>query len=473
MAVDLLIRGGMVVLPEVCCEMDVAIDDGRIMALGASTGMPEARRTLDARGLYVLPGAVDPHVHLDWPSLGVITADDFASGTMAAAFGGTTTIIDFTYPEKDGVLLEKLANRRHQAHGKAVIDYAFHCYLTDGSPRTLEEMASVVGEGLTSFKLYMGYSQRKIMVDDVTLLTVMKRAASLGATVCVHAENGMVAEAARTRFIGTGQVATVDFPRFKPNYVEAEAVSRAIFWSRQTGARLCILHLSSAEGLDLVRAAQQQGLHVFAETCPQYLLLTDEVYRRPDGHRCICSPPIRSEADRQSLWQGVAEGVISMIATDHCAFDSRVKDLGRDDFTRVPNGLPGVETRLSLLFSEGVGKGRINIDQLARIASLNPALIYGLFPRKGILAPGSDADIVLFDPAKRQTLSAGALHSASGWCPYEGWDLQGAPVMTISRGEVIVERGEYIGDPGRGRFVQRVTADYGMVAAWRPTPSAR
>ena len=456
--IDLAIHGGIVVLPDLCCESDVAVDKGRIVALGTATSMPKAHRTVDAPGCYVLPGAIDTHVHIHWPFLAATTADDYEAASIAAAIGGTTTIIDFAHPKMGATPLLRVANRRGEAEGRAVIDYAFHCVLTDCSDRTLEDMTVLVADGVTSFKLYMAYRRRGIMVDDATMFTVMQKAASLGATVCVHAENGVVADASEARFVAEGRLAATDFALHKPNYVEAEAVDRAIFWARRAGARLCILHLSTADGLAAIRRARQQGAAVVAETCPQYLLLSEEVYCQPNGHRYICSPPIRSRADVNALWEGLTEGSISMVGTDHCAFTTAAKDVGRDDFTRVPNGLPGVETRLPLLFSEGVARRRITVNHLARITSLNPAQEFGLFPRKGILAPGSDADIVLFDPVKKWTLSADSLHMASDWSPYEGLEIQGAPTMTISRGEVIVEQGEFVGSPGRGCFLQRLRA---------------
>jgi len=455
--IDLIIRGGLVVLPEHSYETDLAVDRGRIAALGKASSLPKARRTIDAQGCYVLPGAVDPHVHIHWPFLNATTADDYADATTAAAIGGTTTIIDFAHPKMGATPLKRVASRRAQAEGKAVIDFAFHCVLTEGSPQTLGEMDALVAEGVTSFKVYMAYSRRGIMADDAVLLSVMQRAALLGALVCVHAENGTVADASEAQFLASGRTGAADFPQHKPNYVEAEAVSRAIFWARQAGARLCIVHLSTAEGLDLVRNAQREGVQVFAETCPQYLLLDDRVYQRPaDGHRFICSPPIRSPADGEALWEGIADGVISIIGTDHCAFTAGQKDGGRGNFVSVPNGLPGVETRLPLLFSEGVAKGRISIADLVRITSLNPARVHGLYPRKGSLGPGSDADIVLVDPKARWTLLADKLHMAVDWSPYEGLELQGAPVMTIARGKVVVEQGEFVGAEGWGRFVRRI-----------------
>lgn len=457
--IDLLIQGGVVVLPEQCCETDVAIDAGRILGLGPADTFPSARRTIDGRGCYVLPGAIDPHVHVNWPFLDSTTVDDYANATAAAAIGGTTTVIDFAHPKMGATPRERVANRKAQAEGAAVIDFGFHCVLTQASDTTPAEMEKLVGEGVTSFKLYMAYSRRGIMADDATLLAVLEAASALGATVSVHAENGTLADANEARFAAAGTVSAADFPRHKPNYVEAEAVNRAIFLAEQAAARLYVVHLSTAEGLALIRAAQRRGVRVFAETCPQYLLLNDAAYARPeDGHRYICSPPLRSVRDNDALWAGIADGTVSVIGTDHCVFTTAQKDRGRDDFTRVPNGLPGVETRLPLLYSEGVEKGRISINQLARIVSLNPAQIHGLFPHKGILAPGSDADVVLIDPSASWTVAPDTLHMACDWSPYAGWEVQGAPVMTIARGDVIVEQGDFVGQAGRGHFVRRTPA---------------
>lgn len=455
---DLIIYGGTVVLADGCYALDLGIERGRIALLGAPGSLPGAPRTIAAEGCYLLPGGVDPHVHVHWPFLNDTTADDFATASIAAATGGDTTLIDFAQPRMGPTPLERIANRRAEADGCTVVDYGLHCVLTDGSPQTLTQMEELVNSGVTSFKMYMTYSRRGLKVEDATLVSVMRQAAKLNALVLVHAENGSVAEANEARFAAEGRLRAADFPRHKPNYVEAEAVGRAIFWAGETGARLHILHLSTAEGLELIRKAQQRGVRVSAETCPQYLLLDDKVYDRPDdGHRFICSPPIRSKADADALWKGIAEQVITIVGTDHCAFTTTQKDRGRDNFTDVPNGLPGIETRLALLYSEGVAKGRISLNDLAAVTSRNPARSFGIFPRKGSLVPGSDADLVLIDPEARWTLAAKDLHMAVDWSPYEGWQMQGGPVMTIARGEVIVDHGRYVGKAGGGAFLKRGT----------------
>lgn len=454
--IDLVIRNGTLVLPDTCCDTDLAVDGARIVAWGPADRLSPARRTVDAKGCYILPGGIDPHVHIHWPFLAATTADDYAIAGQAAAIGGTTMVIDFAHPKMGATLLERVANRRREAQGQAVVDYNFHCVITQATPETLDQMAVLVGQGVTSFKLYMAYSRRGIMVDDATMLTIMKQAAALGATVCVHAENGTAGDANEARFLAEGRMGAADFPKHKPNYVEAEAVSRAIFWARQAGCRLYIVHLSTAVGLAAVGAAQREGVQVMAETCPQYLLLHDSVYDRPgDGHRFICSPPIRSQADSEALWQGITEGVITTMGTDHCAFTIAQKDRGVNNFVNVPNGLPGIETRLSLLYSEGVCKGRLSINDLARLTSYNIARVHGLWPQKGALLPGSDADLVLFDPRVAWTVSAATTHMAVDWSPYEGWKLQGKPVMTIARGQVVAENGEWVGQSGGGAFIPR------------------
>jgi len=454
--IDLLIKGGIVVLPDLCLEMDVAILGNQIVALEQHLGKRPARRTINAQGCYLLPGGVDPHVHVQWPFLDSTTADDFAGATIAAAIGGTTTIIDFAHPAMGSSPLERIATRQKQAEGQAVIDYGLHCVMTNTDTQHLHELKELIALGITSFKTYLTYSRRGIMVDDATLVKFLQRIASLHATLCVHAENGIIADANEAEFIAEGKTSPEYFPIHKPALVEAEAVARMLFFAKYTGARVYFHHLSTEMGVELVRSAQRNGAEVFAETCPHYLLLDAQLYNRPlDGHRYICSPPLRSEGDKEALWGGVADNVISAVGTDHCAFVKAQKDKSPEDFTKVPNGLPGVETRIPLLFSEGVAKGRISLDTFVRATSSGPARIFGLYPQKGMIAPGSDADLVVFDPGIQWTLSAEHLHMASDWSPFERWAGVGAPVMTISRGKVIVENSEFVGQPGWGQFLRR------------------
>ena len=453
---DLLIQNGTLVMPDGLQVGDLAIHGGRITAVGMPGALPTARRAWDAAGCFVLPGGIDPHVHIHWPFLAATTADDYAIASRAAALGGTTTVIDFAHPKMGPTPLDRVAYRQSEANGRSIIDYGLHCVLTEGTPEILDQMARLVSQGVTSFKMYMAYSRRGIMVSDATLLSVMQQAARLGALACIHGENGTVADAIEARFLAEGRTAATDFPQHKPNFVEAEAIERAIFWARQTGARLYVFHLSTAEGLALIRSAQRQGVRVVAETCPQYLLLDDAVFATPGaGHRFICSPPIRSRRDNEALWDGIAEGVITTIGTDHCAFTIAQKDRGRNNFVDVPNGLPGIETRLGLLYTEGVCQGRISMPDLVRIASTNVARTFGL-PRKGGLLPGMDADVVVYDPGSRGRLTSDALHMGVDWTPYEGWEMQGTVALTVAGGEIIAERGQIVGER-LGRFVPRVT----------------
>jgi dihydropyrimidinase len=453
---DCIIKDGIVVFPDFTRETDLACLDGKIVAISSPGTFLESKNVINAKGCYVLPGAIDPHVHVHWPFLAATTADDYAIASRAAALGGTTTFIDFAHPKMGATPIERINNRLSEIGNESTVDFGLHCVLSNRDPETLDQIEKLVKMGITSFKLYMTYSRRKIMADDSILFYVMKKAAELGALVCVHAENGPVGDAMEAQFIAEGRTKAVDFPLYKPNFVEAEAVERAIFWAKQTGVRLYFFHLSTKEGLEIIRDAKNKGFPIAAETCPQYLLLNDSVFARPGvGHRFICSPPIRSRKDNDALWEGIKEGTISAIGTDHCAFTIAQKDLGIDNFVDVPNGLPGIETRLSLMWTEGVNKNRITPQQLTRILSYNPAQIFGLFPRKGCIAIGSDADFVVFDPSAHWTLTQSQTNMGVDWTPYEDWEMQGKVIHTIIRGEVIVEDGKYIGSSKKGRFVQR------------------
>jgi dihydropyrimidinase len=437
-------------------EADLTIKNGKISAIGQPGTFASARRVVNAKGMYVLPGAIDPHVHVHWPFLTSTTVDNYAIASRAAALGGTTTFIDFAHPKMGASPLERINNRRLEVGNDSVLDYSLHCVISNRETETLRQIQQLVHHGVTSFKMYMTYSRRKIMADDSVLYAVMSKAASLGALVCVHAENGPVGDAMEAQFFAEGRTKAADFPQHKPNFIEAEAVERSIFWAKQTGARLYFFHITTREGLEIIRDAKKKGLPIVAETCPQYLLLNQSVYSIPNnGHRFICSPPIRSIEDNLALWQGVQDGTISVIGTDHCAFTIEQKDIGIDNFINVPNGLPGIETRLSLIWSEGVMKNRITPVQFSKILSYNPSQIFGLFPQKGCIAIGSDADLVLFDPSYNWNLTCAKTNMGVDWSPYEGWKMQGKVMHTIVRGELVVEDGEFIGCTGRGSFLKR------------------
>lgn len=475
MMLDLAVRGGTIVTAGGTFPGDVGVRDGLIAAVAASGVLPAAARTVDASGLLVLPGLVDPHVHLghrlylenEW----VTAADDFASGTATAAAGGTTTVIDFAI-QRDLDPVATLAARRAEADGKAIIDFAFHPALTRSQPETIAAVPKLIAAGVPSFKLYMIYRKQGRMADDAMLLGTLVETARGGGLTGVHAENSPIAEFNTDLLVRQGQTKPKDFARAKPNSVEAEAVNRALFLTEQAGASLYIFHLSTREGLDLVARAQSRGVSVYAETCTHYLTLTEECYQRADGHRFICSPPLRSPADVDALWRGIADGRITVVSSDHCGFDTKAKGQRGDDFTRVPNGLPGVGVRLPVMFTAGVMTGRLTPPQLAALLSTNPARTFGLYPRKGTISPGSDADLVLVDPRTRRTLRAADLDSPVDWSPYEGMDLCGWPVVTIARGEVVAEAGRWIRGRGSGRFLERPTS--GRVrGAPSPQPEAQ
>jgi dihydropyrimidinase len=455
---DMLIRGGVVVTDAGVIDADVGIKDGTIVSLAARGTNVSAAREYDAFGLLVLPGLIDPHVHLghkvflesEWVS----AVDDFGTGTAAAACGGTTVVIDFAI-QRDLDPLATVEARRAEASGKVVIDFGLHAALTRPEDRTFASIPGLIRMGVSSFKLYMIYRKQGRMADDAMLLKTFSITAREGALAGVHAENSAIAEFNTDQCIELGQTSAADFARAKPNLVESEAVNRALFLAERTGARLYVFHISTKEGLELIAQARTRQLNVNAETCPHYLVLTEDVYKRADGHRYICSPPLRSVEDVDALWRGIRDGYVTVVSSDHCGFDAKAKDRGEGNFVQSPNGLPGVELRLPLMFTYGVQSGRLTLSQLVRVLSTNPARIFGLFPTKGVVQIGSDADLVVLDPGMRRTVRASDLASPVDWSPYEGIELQGWPVLTIARGDVVAEWGRCVGNPGRGRFLRR------------------
>jgi len=450
--VNLIIKNGRIVTPERIFEADIGIAGEKVVAVEGGIDAAGAE-VIDAQGRYVLPGIIDAHVHLGVPILDTWSSDDFFTGTRAAACGGVTTVIDFTVQEKGQSLLEAIAVRHERAAGQCCVDYALHCNITDFSPQVLEEMGRVVDSGLTSFKVFMAYKRAGMMLDDAAVLAVLEKAAECNALLMVHAENGDIIDFLTDRLLREGKTPACYHPESRPALAEVEAVHRIIALAEIARAKVYIVHLTSREGLKLVEEAQQRGLPVLAETCPQYLLFTDDIYRRPRGHYYIASPPFRREADREALWRGLAAGSIQVIGTDHCPFTSLQKDSGNGDFHRTPNGLPGVETLLPLIFTHGVLESRIALQQLVKVLCENPAKVFGLYPTKGQIAVGSDADLVIVDPRRRRSLDSKKLHSNCDWSPYEGWRVAGVPEVTLLRGKVVARAGEFCGEDGWGKFV--------------------
>ncbi len=451
-----LVRGGTVVTAADIYRGDVLVVDEKIAAVGTSLDGP-ADRTLDATGKYVIPGGIDVHTHLDMPFGGTTSADDFASGTIAAAHGGTTSIVDFAIQYKGQTLREAWDAWMKKADGKAAIDYGFHMIITDLPDAVEREMDILVAEGVTSFKLFMAY-RGVLMLDDGSIFRALLRTAHNGGTICMHAENGDVIDVLVKRALAEGKTEPKYHALTRPPRAEAEATHRAIALAEMAGVPLYVVHLSAAEALEQVTLARDRGLPAYAETCPQYLFLSYANYEEPgfEGAKYVMSPPLRAKGNEEKLWRGLAGNDLQAVSTDHCPFCMKEqKELGRGDFSRIPNGAPGIETRMSLLYDGGVRTGRIPLNRFVELTSTSPAKIFGLFPKKGTIAPGSDADLVIFDPAKKHVLSARTHHMRVDYSPYEGREVTGKAETVLSRGRVIIDNGQFVGKPGGGSFLKR------------------
>lgn len=455
---DLVVRDGLIATAsdQFCC--DIGISNGCIVALAESLGT--GKQEVNAAGKLITPGGVDAHCHMDQPMPeGLKMADDFTSGTLSAACGGTTTVIPFAAQEKGESLKSAVTDYHRRAEGKAIIDYAFHLIVTDPTEHVLtHELPELIREGCTSFKIYMTYDDLKL--DDGQILDVLSVARSEGAFAMIHAENSDCIAWLTKRLVAAGHTA----PRFhadsRPMLVEREATHRAIALSELVDVPILIVHVSSSEAVEQIRWARAKGMNIYAETCPQYLFLTSENLGLEgyEGAKCVCSPPPRNKANQQVIWNGLHDGLFAVFSSDHAPFryedPQGKKPEGREvDFPFIPNGIPGLETRMPLLLSEGVGKGRININQFVALTATNPAKLYGLYPRKGTIAVGADADLVIWDRDREVTINNDLLHHNVDYTPYEGMEIKGWPEITISRGEVIWADGEVKTGPGRGQFL--------------------
>jgi dihydropyrimidinase len=456
----LLIRNGRIITASDDYVADLYCDAGKIATIGADLPPDrfKADRTIDAKGQYVMPGGIDVHTHLAMPFGGTTSADDFESGTIAAAHGGTTSIVDFAIQYRGQTMRHALDEWRKKADGNAAIDYGFHMIVTELADAGLGEMDRMVrDEGVTSFKLFMAYPG-VFMVDDATIFRALVRTGENGGLVCMHAENGGVIDELVKEALKKGQTAPKYHALTRPSRAEGEATGRAIALSEMAGVPIYIVHLSAADALEKVRQARDMGLPAYAETCPQYLFLSYDNYEEPgfDGAKYVMSPPLREKWHQDVLWKGLAKNDLQVISTDHCPFCmAEQKTLGKGDFSKIPNGAPGIETRLTLVHDGGVGGGRLSLNRFVELCSTAPAKMFGLFPRKGTIAVGSDADIVLFDPRRTQTLGVNTLHMKVDYNPYEGRTVQGSPSMVIAGGKVIVEDGKFVGKKGDGRFLKR------------------
>lgn len=459
-----LIKNGTVVTASDTFVADVWVEGGQVAALtqvARRDASATADRVIDAAGKLVLPGGIDPHTHLDMPFGGTNSIDDFESGTIAAAHGGTTTIIDFAIQKKGGTLTEALDTWHQKAEGKAAIDYGFHLIATDVPATQLEEMEQIVKEGVTSFKLFMAYPG-VLLLDDQSIFRAMLRAGEIGALICMHAEHGLPIDVLVQRALAAGHTAPIHHALTRPEAAESTGTERAIALAEMAKVPVYIVHLSAERALERVREARDRGLPAFAETCPQYLFLSEDDLRGVPGDefagaKYVCTPPLRPAHHHEHLWRGLRNYDLQVVSTDHCPFCMKgQKELGRGDFSKIPNGMPGIETRLHLLW-EAVREGRISKNRFVEITSTAPAKIFGLYPRKGNVCVGADADLVVWDPEKRFELSHKNLHMRADYAAYEGKTVIGAPTHVLSRGELIVENDRFLGHKGRGRFLRRST----------------
>jgi dihydropyrimidinase len=457
MRLDTVIRGGTIVTASDTTRGDVGILGEKIVAIAQDLTPENATRVIDAAGCYVMPGGIDVHTHLDMPFGGTKSADDFESGTIAAAHGGTTTLIDFAIQYRGQTLRHAFDTWMAKADRKAAIDYAFHCIITELGDAHVEEMGALVREGVPSFKLFMAYPG-VFMLDDASIFRTMLAAAKYGGMICMHAENGGAIDVIVQRALAEGKRAPKYHALTRPTTAEAEATSRAIALAEMAGAPVYIVHLSCNDALEKVREARDRGLAAYAETCPQYLYLSLENMDAPgfEGAKYVFTPPLREKWNQEKLWQGLAKDTLQVVSTDHCPFCFKEqKELGRDDFTKIPNGGPGIENRMSLVFSGGVNGGRFSVNRFVQLVSTAPAKLFGLYPRKGTIAVGSDADIVVFDPNEEMVISAASHHMRVDYSMFEGIRVKGVAKIVLSRGRVIVENGAFKGRAGSGEFIKR------------------
>ncbi|HCM40884.1 MAG: dihydropyrimidinase [Bdellovibrionales bacterium GWB1_52_6] len=473
----LLIQNGTIVTGDDQFAADVFVIGEKIHAIGPELGRRFAvppDELVDATGCYVFPGGIDAHTHMELPLKTTTSSDTFASGTGAALIGGTTTILDFANQIPGKTLKSAVKDWHAKANGKALCDYGFHVSVTDFNERTRREIAECVDEGITSFKTFMAY-KGALMIDDRQMLEIMEEVKIQKGLVLTHAENGDLIDHLVEKFRKAGSLSPKFHPLSRPVIAEAEACSRIIDLARFADCPLYIVHLSSQSGLQRLAPALETGTEqrrsgksekprapIIAETCPQYLLLDDSVYsqRGFEGAKYVLSPPLRKASDQKHLWAGLGSGMIKVVATDHCAFTSAQRRLGVKDFSKIPNGVPGVEHRMELLYSEGVHKGRLSLQQFVNITSTNPARIFGLHPQKGAIHAGADADLVVFDPNEEHVISSKTHHMNCDYSVYEGVPVTGACRMTILRGKVVVRRGKLLAPAGYGKYLPRQKFEY-------------
>jgi len=461
-----LIANGTVVTAEGSYPADVLVDGDQIAQVGASlAGSAAVDETIDATGRYVIPGGIDVHTHMELPFGGTFAKDTFETGTRAAAFGGTTTIVDFAVQSRGKSLREGLDAWHAKAEGNAVVDYGFHMIMSDVNDDTLAEMDQLVAEGVPDFKLFTAYPG-VFFSDDGAIFRAMQRTAKNGGLIMMHAENGLAIDVIAADTVAAGTTDPIGHGLARYPVLEGEATNRVIRLAQAANVPVYIVHLSASEALDAVRVARDEGLPAFAETCPQYLFLSlDDLGHGFEGAKFVCSPPLRTADHQPELWKGLVKDDLQVVSTDHCPFDFHgQKDLGVGDFRKIPNGLPGVEDRMDLLHDGGVVAGKITKERWVEITSTAPARLFGLYPRKGAIAVGADADLVIYDPTRSHTISARTHHMNVDYSCYEGRSVTGGSDVVLSRGSVVVRDGTFTGRKGAGRFLRRATADYARMA---------
>ncbi len=452
----ILVKNGHIFTAVDSYVADILVDDGKVRTIGIDLAA-DADKTIDATGKYVIPGGIDPHTHLDFPFGGTVSSDDFLTGTIAAAYGGTTSIVDFAVQQRGHALSQALEMWHQKAEGKAAIDYGFHMIILDLPQSRLPELDDMVRQGVTSFKMFMAYLGA-VMVDDSTIFRTMVSAADNGAFICLHAEHGHMIDVLVKDALAKGHTGPEFHAITRPPTTEAEATHRAIRMAEVAGAPVYFVHLSCDEALQEVQAARARQKYVYAETCPHYLTLDNSMYEQQgfEGAKYVLTPPLRDHRHQAKLWNGLRRNDLQVVSTDHCAFRfSDQKTMGKDDFSKIPNGGPGIENRLSLLYTHGVVPGLLDMNRLVEVFSTTPARLFGLFPRKGTIAVGSDADIVVFDPDEETVISAQTHHMNVDYNLYEGMKVRGVPQVVLANGEAIIEDGQYTGTPGSGRFLKR------------------
>jgi dihydropyrimidinase len=450
----LVVKNGTVATASDVYQADIKAVDGVITKIASSID-EQADKVVNAQGRIIVPGGIDGHTHFEMPFMGTTTADDFRTGTMSAVSGGITSILDFVVPQKGESLKAALQKWHDKASSKVFIDYGFHMIYRDISEEIFREIKDIIAAGVISFKVFTTYRADGLMLDDGGILAVLKEVCSNGGLVAVHAENNGLIERNIETFKKEGKTSAEYHLQSKPQIVEGEAVQRMITFAKYAGANLYVVHLSTRMGREFIRDAQKGGWPIFAETCPHYLVFNDSVYKRSDAAHFVMSPPIKAEEDRLALWEGLVEGDIKTIGSDHADFTSQQKAMGKDDFTKIPNGVAGTEVIMPVLFTEGIAKKRLSINRFVQVTSTNAAKAYNLYPKKGTIAVGSDADLVLIDPSYKARLTADFLHANIDHSIYENYVTEGYPVMTISRGEVVVEENQIVATEGRGRFLPR------------------